>query len=239
MPLRCGTFWLDWDNAVSIVGHDIEVKETYESIIRSGAAAPELFIDIGANYGTHSLLFLAHGIETMTFEPNSTCHACFERMCKLNHVSPNLEPVALGDRAGYVELLYPNRDTWLGSTNKDVIDRLLGSDELVSERVEQRTLDDYFGKIGSKRALIKIDTEGNELSVLNGARKILDEVKPTVIFECFSDEEKIRIFKLFAAGDYSIYPLPWDPKREAEVLGEGQFMTSSDTNFIAVPGVGG
>src|SRR5437667_2890756 len=62
MPLTSETFWLDWDTAVSIVGHDIEVKQTYESLIGLSSMKPDLFIDIGANYGTHSVLFLVHGI---------------------------------------------------------------------------------------------------------------------------------------------------------------------------------
>src|SRR5437016_329421 len=51
-PHRC---WLDWDYAVSILGHDAEIKRTYASLIMS-SIAPDLFVDIGANYGTHSLL---------------------------------------------------------------------------------------------------------------------------------------------------------------------------------------
>ena len=66
MPLRPEWLWLDWDSAVSICGHDVEVKETYSSLIQS-STRPEQFVDIGANYGTHSLLFLVHGIETITF----------------------------------------------------------------------------------------------------------------------------------------------------------------------------
>jgi hypothetical protein len=115
MPLVSESLWLDWDTAVSIVGHDIEIKQTYEALIGSSTTKPTLFIDIGANYGTHSLLFLVHGIKTMTFEPNSSCHGCFARLCELNHVTPTIEGVALGAYHGYVKLSYPKRDTWLGS----------------------------------------------------------------------------------------------------------------------------
>jgi hypothetical protein len=94
MPLTTERFWLDWDNAVSIVGHDIEIKLTYEALIRS-RMRPELFLDVGANYGVHSLLFLAHNIPTITFEPNSTCHAYLHETCKLKR----LEHIAVGDEA--------------------------------------------------------------------------------------------------------------------------------------------
>ena len=58
LPLQTETLWLDWDLAVSIVGHDVEVKSFYERFI-NGMEKPVNFFDIGANYGTHSLLFLS------------------------------------------------------------------------------------------------------------------------------------------------------------------------------------
>ena len=239
MPLRRGNFWLDWDNAVSIVGHDIEVKQTYEALIASPLERPELFIDVGANYGTHSLLFLVHGIEAITFEPNSSCHDLFRMICELNGVHPRLEALALGDQTGYVEFSYPERDTWLGSTEPEVVDRLKRSEILVTERVEQRILDEFLSSIGNKRTLIKIDTEGNELSVLKGAEKVLDETRPRIIFECFSEGEKSRIFDHFAGVSYSVYSLPWSPNARSDALGKEQFIAGSATNFIALPSESG
>jgi FkbM family methyltransferase len=165
MPLTPERFWLDWDSAVSIVGNDVEVKDTYAALIQS-RDAPELFIDIGANYGTHSLLFLVHGIETLSFEPNRSCHDYFRRVCELNRVVPTLETVALGDRVDCVELSYPERDTWLGSTDAEVVKRLVAGQALVTQAVQQKMLDEYLEKIRNKRTLIKLDTEGNELTVL-------------------------------------------------------------------------
>ena len=51
VPLVCDRMWLDWDMAVSIVGHDSDVTRTYESLLQS-SARPDLFFDVGANYGT-------------------------------------------------------------------------------------------------------------------------------------------------------------------------------------------
>ncbi len=235
MPLSSDNFWLDWDNAVSIVGHDIEVKQTYESLIGLPSEMPELFIDIGANYGTHSLLFLVHGVQTITFEPNTSCHEYFRQICRLNQVTPNLEPVALGEEEAQVDFSYPKRETWLGSTKAEIINKLGGSEDLVTEKVKQKTLDDFFPKIKNKRTLIKVDTEGNELSVLKGARKTLQRVRPRVIFECWDEDVKTGIFDLLTAQIYTIYALPWSPKQDAEPLDSRQFLASSSTNFLAVP----
>ena len=234
MPLTSERFWLDWDTAVSIVGNDIEVKEAYEALICS-PERPELFIDIGANYGTHSLLFLVHQIKTLTFEPNSSCHSYFMGLCKLNHVTPNLEPVALGEEKGYAVLSYPERDAWLGSTNAEVAKNLALTQELTTETVEQKTLDDYLAQIGQKRTLIKIDTEGNELSVLRGATRILRENRPKIIFECWNDGQRTHLFDFFNSLDYRICPGFWNPTDEVQPLTQTQFMASPATNYIAVP----
>jgi FkbM family methyltransferase len=234
MPLTSERFWLDWDSAVSILGHEIEVKETYSELIDS-SEAPELFIDIGANYGTHSLLFLVHHIKTITVEPNASCHAYFKQICKLNGVTPQLEPVALGERGGYVELSYPECDTWLGSTNAEVTKKLASTQSLITKKVEQKVIDDYYTQIEHNRTLIKIDTEGNELSVLRGGIKILQEIKPIIIFECWGDSERTELFNFFCSQNYKIHHLPWKPMDKTEPLKSNQFIASSSTNFVALP----
>lgn len=73
IPLDSEQFWLDWDTALSVAGQDIEIRETYEALIGS-SERPDLSIDIGAHYGTHSLLFLVHQIKTISVEPNTAWH---------------------------------------------------------------------------------------------------------------------------------------------------------------------
>src|SRR5215207_676080 len=92
MPLTPKRMWLDWDNASGITGHDIEVKSTYEALLRT--SQPRVFFDVGANYGTHSLLFLSQGVEVISFEPNPSCCSVFEEMCELNGFTPRIERVA-------------------------------------------------------------------------------------------------------------------------------------------------
>lgn len=234
MPLRSGRLWLDWDSALSITGHEIEVKQTYLALIAS-PDAPDLFLDVGANYGTHSLLFLTHDIETLSFEPNSACHAVFRELCQLNNVTPQLLPVALGATDGFVELAYPERDTWDGSTNTRVIERLASVHKLVVQRVRQTIVDAYLPQMAHKRVLIKTDTEGNELNVFRGASKTLEQVRPKIIFECWKDPSRAELFDFFYAHRYEVHALRWSPARKSLPLGYPGFMASSSNNFIALP----
>ncbi len=234
MPLRADRFWLDWDSAVSITGHDIDVKETYRALLES-PSSPEWFVDVGANYGTHSLLFLMHNVRTLTFEPNVACHDCFLELCRMNHVEPALEPVALGERPGVLELAYPTRDTWLGSVDKCVIEELAGSHELIRRDVEVRMLDAYSGRFGSGPGLVKIDAEGSELSVLRGGEDTLRTLRPRVIFESNKVSERSGLFEFFLRQDYRIFGLPFSSTRAGLPFLAEAFEESAATNFIAVP----
>lgn len=119
MPMRAAWSWLDWDSAVSIVGHDDEVKDTYAALVDSDQR-PALFLDVGANYGTHSVLFLSVGIPVIAFEPNPQCLSHFQAMCESNGLSGRWEQVALGNQNGEIELVYLETHTWLGSVSPAV-----------------------------------------------------------------------------------------------------------------------
>jgi FkbM family methyltransferase len=235
MPLSSSDFWLDWDSAVSIVGYDVDLKQTYESLIRSDTARPDVFVDVGANYGTHSLIFLCHGIRTLTFEPNASCHPHFQRMCQLNGVRPTLEGVALGSRRGSVTLAYPRTETWSGSTNADVAARLEHPESLEFVEVEQRTLDEYLSRIAGKKVLVKIDTEGNEEQVLTGASRVVQELRPMILFESLEEESRRRLFTLFDTYECDIFGLPWTPRTTSPPLTLEQVVSSEAQNFLALP----
>lgn len=234
MPLNSGRFWLDWDLAVSIVGHDIEIVETYSHLIRS-PEPPTVFLDVGANYGTHSLLFLVHGIETISFEPNSSCHAYFQELCAFNNVTPRLSAVALGSKRGYADLSYPRRYTWLGSTDAETIGAIGPRDELIIERVKQQPLDEYLEELRGKSILIKIDTEGSEYDILQGASAVLRELRPLIVLESWRSLQRARLFDFLLENQYRLAKLAWNPAMPTESLGRAEFITSDMTNFAALP----
>lgn len=45
LPLRPDQSWLDWDLAVAILGHDLEVKRTYAEVVRS-PDRPDVFQEV-------------------------------------------------------------------------------------------------------------------------------------------------------------------------------------------------
>jgi FkbM family methyltransferase len=124
-------------------------------------------IDIGAHVGMWSKFLVQKFDRVVAFEPMPQMRACLER----NVVSPRLQvvPIALGDKHGAVSFRYDEAHT--GATHVDSKQPGL---------IPIGKLDDYqLTNVG----YIKIDTEGFELNVLEGARQTLLENKPVVIVE--------------------------------------------------------
>jgi FkbM family methyltransferase len=232
LPLRQDMLWLDWDIAVSVTGHDPDIKKTYENFIRSGRI--KTFFDIGANYGTHSLFFLINGIKTVAFEPNSTLKKEFDLYCSMNNVKGTMETLALGDKNGMVRLSFQSHDTWNGSIVESTVASFKG-EQVQTLEVPLTTLDDYIAKTNLNPDLVKIDTEGNEINVLNGAVKTLSTLRPTILFETNNFAERQDLWNYFKATGYSVYALPYSPDSNDKLLSQEQFFTSGANNYVAAP----
>lgn len=234
LPLRTETLWLDWDLAVSIVGHDVEIKSFYEEFINT-TRRPVNFFDIGANYGTHSLLFLSQGIQAITFEPNPECKPIFMRFLELNSLKGQLENVAVGEKKSAAELVFPKNDTWNGSLQADYQQELSNYNDLISIKVEIITLDDYVSEYNIRPDIIKIDTEGFELNVLQGARKTLMMSHPVVVFESNKPTERTSLFNELNSAGYSIYNLE-NFFLNRQQINQNEFVHSKQVNFVGFKG---
>jgi FkbM family methyltransferase len=234
LPLGGRDSWLEWDLAVSMLGHEIEVKRSYLDLIRW--RRPRLFFDIGANYGLHSVFLLAHGVPTVSFEPNPRCHDYFRRLARRNSLPCDLQQVALGAEEGWAEISFPERETWLGSTNPAVQDQLTTrSGQLTRIRVPQTTLDAFIQRDGRQPDLLKIDTEGNEAEIVEGARRTLRTCRPWVIFESWRDASRETLFTLFEELDYKMCALPLQLPRQPMVLDRARLREWPGKDLIALP----
>lgn len=232
MPLRSENLWLDWDLAVSIVGHDMEIKSFYEKLVTI-TGDKNCFFDVGANYGTHSILFLSQGIQTITFEPNPECRPMFEAMLQANGLTARLENFAVGETNAHANLVFPKNDTWNGSIESDFQEKLPDHGDLKTIDVEIIRLDDFTAQENLYPSLIKIDTEGFELNVLRGARQTLATAHPWVVFESNYSNGRTELFNELARQGYSIYNIENTAFNSNNFLNEADFVASSQTNFAA------
>jgi FkbM family methyltransferase len=229
LPLTAEGAWQEWDAAVAILGHDLEIKRTYAHLLRG--RSPKLFFDVGANYGLHSLLFLVHGIRTVSFEPNVNCHPYLRRVCELNNLKCDIQPVALSDVEGVTELWFPEKQTWMGTTDAHTSESLGIQFALSRIQVEQTTIDKFVERYGCRPDLIKIDTEGNEVRVLKGARKTLKSSRPLLIFESWPGSRP-DLSVILDEMRYRILPLPLRVGLPCPLDGR-EFIGHPAKNFLA------
>lgn len=216
-----------WNFAVSLKGHDTEVKTLYIRLLREGRL--QTFYDIGTNYGTHSLPLLIHGVRVISVEPNPTCHSFFRELCRVNGVTPDLRDVALGNADGTVRLAYPPDETWLGTVSADVASDLAVGHELVFVDVPMTTLDNMVATGDPVPDLIKVDTEGHDVAVLEGGRRLLERHKPAIVFEAWRLDERPALHDLLSGLGYvAARPGTGEPMTWAS------FLSSPDGNFLAV-----
>jgi FkbM family methyltransferase len=142
----------------------------------------EVFVDIGANVGQHTLFMSRWARVVHAFEPWDVVRRLIEEKVARNRLSNvTVHPVALGEKHEWLPYYAPRgSNTGTGSFDKDHAtdrNRLLGKLEIVNG-------DDYFEANGIFRIdLVKVDVEGWERFVLLGLRKTLARSKPTVYVE--------------------------------------------------------
>lgn len=234
VPLARDSMWLDWDSALSVLGHEPEIKTTYEALIKE-FGFPRCVFDVGANYGLHSLLFLVHGVKVISFEPNSVCHEYYERLEELNRVQYSVEATAMGASEGTAELWYPEMDAWLGTTDPERKRDLSSERSLRRVEVPCGTLDGYVRRHKTVPDLIKLDTEGNELQILLGARTTLENERPILVFECWRNDKRDQLWRFLDSTGYMTVRLPLLSLETAAAVGLADFSRSFESNFAALP----
>lgn len=143
-----------------------------------------LALDVGANFGAYSYLMRNLSRRCIAFEPNPTC----ARWLRKVFPEVQVEEVALSGGSGETQLVVPRKgDIQIEAGGKLIehADRdFIGLSSNLN--VTTRSLDSYrLNDVG----IIKIDTEGHELSVLEGAAATIDHSLPRFIIEC---EERHR-----------------------------------------------
>lgn len=136
--------------------------------------------DVGANVGELTLLFsrfAGAGGGVHAFEPSRAAFERLETVCRAaNRSNVVLNNLALSDKNGFIRL-HVYEDNYL-SFNSQAARPLknygLDIEPVGIEEIRATTVDDYCDEKGIAQIdLLKIDTEGAELQVMKGARKML------------------------------------------------------------------
>lgn len=142
-------------------------------------------VDCGANKGSYvwtlSRAAGANG-QVIAFEPQRKLAIYLREMvqgCGLHNV--RIEEKGISDHSGAMQLMIPGGDTSPGASLETSI---LRRENCAVYTVDVISLDEYFAAHTRRISAIKIDVEGHEFAVLQGAQNILKQDKPLLVFEC-------------------------------------------------------
>lgn len=163
-------------------------------------------LDIGANIGNHSLYFSDYFKHVVSFEPHPRIFKVLSLNAELaNNIS--CHNIGLSDQEGSAVLSGPavnfGRSTICESRDASSVDIKL-------------TKLDTFSEFENVK-LLKIDVEGHEYKALSGARSIIQEHRPIILFEQHADDfingesQVLSLLREMGYKDFAIirrYPLP-------------------------------
>ena len=237
---------LNFGTAVPLYGNppDHHAARLLQSVLRPG----DLFVDVGANIGIYTILAAEVGARVVAVEPASDTADLLERNVRLNGLEERvrIERVAVGARSGTARFTQGN----------DVLNRVLddptspttGDDEPAPpfltlrakgfETVPVRTLGELVGD--EFVAAVKIDVEGRELHVLEGAAALLRshrvgylQIENNAMSMVHYRQPNDAVWSTLRKYDYELFGFG----RDGTLVAEGSTPTSPDVIAVAPNGV--
>ena len=206
-----GRWWLPASRGkiLRILNGTYEREQTalFERLLRPGHTV----LDVGANVGYYTLLasvLVGDAGRVHAFEPEPRNAGFLRRHAAINRRgNVRVEQAAVSDRAGTARF-----DFGSGSGTGHLAD---------AGALEVRTLrlDDYCAEHGLAPDALKIDVEGAEVSVLEGARQTLERHRPVLFLSTHGAEVHAPSLAFLRGLGYRVSPiLGGDVEHTTEVL---------------------
>lgn len=209
--------------------HEFEEMGFLLHFLRPG----DIFFDVGANVGAYTLLASAVcKAKSFAFEPAPSTFGLLKSNIMLNEIE---HLVVLANKVAGKE-----KGSCPFSANEDTTNHVVTDKEENGHTIQVPVvaLDDYYP--AAKPVLIKIDVEGFETDVINGAHQILtDSSLKAIIIELigggarygYNEEEIHKKLLSFKFKAYRYYPLE-RKIMETEKLGESNTIYLRDPDFV-------
>ena len=190
-------------------------------ILREG----DFFVDVGAHVGYFSILaarLIGDTGQVISFEPEDSNFRDFQANVTLNNLSNIIQIQKAVNNKSEERTFYVNSDNGGGHALWDPA-LFPGNEKSKTtpkpRNVQTITLDSVLSDMGGKRCpkIVKIDTEGAEKSVLEGARDMLQKEKtPFIICELHEfglremGSSQYELRSLMQEYNYDTFLLPYD-----------------------------
>jgi len=152
---------------------------------------PNIFIDIGANFGVYSLRIskLFQMLKVIAFEPVLTTFKKLKMNIKINNLGKRIKiyNVGLSNSNGLKKMIALKRRNYIqsGGFSFNVPQRKLNDEDVIQFHKSMKG--DEVLKFKKEKIVIKIDVEGYENKVLLGIKNLLNNNKILLQIEIFDD----------------------------------------------------
>jgi FkbM family methyltransferase len=190
-----------------------------EEIFANHLDSSGVVLDVGANIGYYSLYMLPRTSAIHAFEPDPRPLAVL-RSNLAGHLNAEAHALAIGKCIGKSSfILEPNSEvSHLAASSAQQNEELL--------EVDVTTIDHFVAERDLQITGIKIDVEGADLDVIEGAVKTLESQSPLILTETKPDE---RLFGLVRPLGYKVFAFVKNSKtaqfRFREIVRESNFQT--------------
>jgi FkbM family methyltransferase len=220
--------WLDrrtWETVY------LRYEQYLASVIKGHLAAGDVFYDVGAHWGFWSL-YAAHIVgrngKVFSFEPSDAFSVLTTNTENVREITRF--NVAVGNEERETKF-YGQGIASSGSLLKSITElsrHWMPETPIEPRTVKVRTLDSILEETQRAPALMKIDVEGYEWNVLDGARELIAQASPTIVMEvhpgqlhmCGKSEE--AVFELLADFGYAVETLNRNPNTIYTILAKAR-----------------
>lgn len=178
-------------------------------------------IDAGAHYGIHSLSFSKHFERVFSFEPNPVIFSILDFNITHNNSQKNIQlfNCALSSQKGHMEL-FDYKDGNTGGATLEMR-HVKDPDTRYKYDCEVNMLDSIEDIANEDIGLLKIDTEGHEYDVLQGAKKMIAKHKPVILMEDWDSRngKESKAITLLRSYGYNNFFIPSSTPQRGEANG--------------------
>jgi FkbM family methyltransferase len=212
--------------------------------IRRWVRPGSVVLDVGANIGAHTLELarqVGRGGKVFAFEPTTFAHFKLLQNLALN---PGLAAIVKAEQLMLASSDDRSTDLQIYSSWPLIQADRLHADHLgrlqTTEGARAISLDTYLGQAGVSRVdFIKLDVDGYECEVLEGARRCLDTYRPPIVMELapYVLQERgaslAQLVAILGRSGYRFTGLDGEPVSQNVTALESKIAVGSSINVIA------
>jgi len=220
-----------------------DVLDFYSNYIKKG----DLVIDIGAHTGDTTLLYgILAGKDgvVVAFEPNEYVFKVLNKNVSINIDSMSIIPYQFAAGNGSEDLIFNYSDFGFCNGGKLSEFKMFKHGHFAKLKVQSINIakllkSNILANMIDKLSFIKIDTEGNDLYILQALKEILKDKKPVIqteIYKLLPHEKRITTITFLNDIGYNVFKLD-DKTYSLDAITIDNLSDTGNTHFdiIAIP----